>query len=194
MKRFYLGFCLIALLLSGFTGCNDNENGNNDPGIPIGQKNRARVVISGDIPDTIRSRARPDFDDTVTITYTDQNGNTIRDTAFGGFNMFWGDLSGSTVRLWVSDITSTIRADTGIYQPYGGIADSSVRQYFRITINPNGGLPDPELTIPQKDTAGALRIDVNNDQQLKGSLSNVKVTARDADTTCRVNGTFRINR
>ena len=191
MKRFYLGFSLIALLLSGFTGCNDNENGNNDPGIP---ENRARVVISGDIPDTIRSRARPDFDDTVTITYTDQNGNTIRDTAFGGFNMFWGDLSGSTVRLWVSDITSTIRADTGIYQPYGGIADSSVRQYFGITVTPDGGLPNPQLTIPQADTTGTLRIDINNDQQLKGTLNNVKVTARDVDTTCRVNGTFRINR
>ena len=182
---------MIALLLSGLPGCNDNENGNNDPGIP---ENRARVVVSGDIPDTIRSRARPDFDDTVTITYTDQNGNTIRDTAFGGFNMFWGDLSGSTVMLRVVDITSTIRADTGIYEPYGGIADSSVRQYFRITVNPDGGLPNPQLTIPQADTTGTLRIDINNDQQLKGTLNNVKVTARDVDTTCRVNGTFRINR
>lgn len=182
---------MIALLLSGLPGCNDNENGNNDPGIP---GNRARVVVSGDIPDTIRSRARPDFDDTVTITYTDQNGNTIRDTAFGGFNMFWGDLSGSTVMLRVVDITSTIRADTGIYQPYGGIADSSVRQYFGITVTPDGGLPNPQLTIPQADTTGTLRIDINNDQQLKGTLNNVKVTARDADTTCRVSGTFRINR
>ena len=182
---------MIALLLSGLPGCNDNENGNNDPGIP---ENRARVVVSGDIPDTIRSRARPDFDDTVTITYTDQNGNTIRDTAFGGFNMFWGDLSGSTVMLRVVDITSTIRADTGIYEPYGGITDSSVRQYFGITVTPDGGLPNPQLTIPQADTTGALRIDINNDQQLKGTLNNVKVTARDADTTCRVSGTFRINR
>ena len=182
---------MIALLLSGLPGCNDNENGNNDPGIP---ENRARVVISGDLSDTIRSRARPDFDDTVTITYTDQNGNTIRDTAFGGFNMFWGDLSGSTVMLRVVDITSTIRADTGIYEPYGGITDSSVRQYFRITVTPDGGLPNPQLTIPQADTTGTLRIDINNDQQLKGTLNNVKVTARDVDTTCRVNGTFRINR
>jgi hypothetical protein len=106
--------------------------------------------------------------------------------------MFWGDSDGSTVRLTVVDRGSTNRADTGNYLPSPSVIDTTVKKLFYIRVSPNG-IPGLDLVLPD-NKAGILTLEVNNDQQLKGTLNNVKLISPGADTTCRVNGIFRISR
>jgi hypothetical protein len=180
---------LLMTLLVVTCGCDNGGSGNSEPGIP---NDRARVVLSGDISDSIQSRVRPDFDDIYAFQFVDRNGNNVRDTTFGGFQMFWGDLDGSTVRLTVVDRGSTKRADTGNYLPRPTVTDTTFKKQFYINLSPNG-IPGLDLVLPDS-RAGTLTIAVNNDQQLKGTLNNVKLISPNTDTTCRVNGIFRISR
>lgn len=191
MKRFYLGFCLIALLLSSLPGCNDNENGNNDPGIP---ENTGHLVLDGDISDTIRSRSIY-FEDTLRFKTQDTNWSKSYDTTFGGFTVAFGAMEGQRAILTVTDMKSIYRADTGTYKPPTFNRDKAPKHpsYFEIMIITHGG-SHINTFHREKAHLGSVKLEVNSDQLIKGHLNDIKLKDWDSDTTCRVSGTFRINR